>query len=65
MARAGVETDRAHCSTARMTADVGTSGVQRDSFIVTVALLFNRLVLANFPVPIPECQRRKQSREKF
>lgn len=59
--------DRTVCevSTMWMIADVDASRTQRGSFIMTVALLFNSLVLANFPVPIPECQRRKQSREKF
>lgn len=66
MARAGVKTGlNAHCSTTWMIADVDTSRIPRDSFIMTVALLFNSFVLANFPVPIPECQRRKQSRETF
>lgn len=66
VARAGVKSGSVPAASALwMAADIGASRVQRDSFIMTVALLFNSLVLADFHVPIPECQRRKQSREKF
>lgn len=66
MARAAVKSGSVPAASMPwMEADIGASRVQRESFIMTVALLFNSLVLANFHVPIPECQRRKQSREKF
>lgn len=66
VARAGVQSDSVLAASMMwMIAGVGASRIQGDHFIMTVALLLNSLVLANFYVPIPESQRRKQSREKF
>lgn len=52
MARTGVKRDSLYeVSTMWMIVDVGASRTQRDTFIMTVALLFNSFGVGKFPCP--------------